>query len=590
MDIPYFLARRVPKLVRFLRTAMGLLTLSGIIVFGTLGYNGRPHFYWYMILAVAPLFGWVSFRRAVPIAQAFERARRRWKARGADVERVRYTRFAQLRSNFAEVTRDETQGYVDDRTWVDLGVETLLERIDVCFTMAGRNELYRLLRHSLPDDAAVNDRRSLMALLRDDDSERLRLATALARVGEESDADPADLLWSDTTVPDDLYPLFIGMSLFSVGSIGFTIFVNPGAGVLALIVAFIANMWIYYRKARFLSVHVPALRVLSRMIDQSRTLDWGELPALRAETGSARRAFAWLLTGAPSPSPSLSGDIMEMLFLYVKIFFQIDLIAFNRILRVVRAHQDAYRRLYRSMGEMDALYALASYRARRRTTCDAVAGPSAETRIVLQEAYHPLLKKAVSSSVKLGLPGAIITGTNMAGKSTFLRMLGINALFAQSVGYTFAAGYSGRRFRIMSSIEKQDDLSEGRSFYFDEAERIFRMIERTGEQEPVLLLIDELLSGTNSLERESASIAILHYLSSRNALTVAATHDVAIAEGVRDRYALYHFTDQADESGLFFDYTLHEGVVQTRNAIKLLRIIGYPEDVIEEAMRKTDRS
>jgi DNA mismatch repair ATPase MutS len=114
------------------------------------------------------------------------------------------------------------------------------------------------------------------------------------------------------------------------------------------------------------------------------------------------------------------------------------------------------------------------------------------------------------------------------------------------------------------------------------------MINQVDSEVPALLLIDELLSGTNSLERESASVAILHYLNQHNALTVAATHDVTVARGVGDVYGQHFFTDGADENGLTFDYRIQAGVVETRNAIKLLRLIGYPEDVISEALSRTE--
>jgi len=115
-----------------------------------------------------------------------------------------------------------------------------------------------------------------------------------------------------------------------------------------------------------------------------------------------------------------------------------------------------------------------------------------------------------------------------------------------------------------------------------------RMIESLDENTPVLLLIDELLSGTNSLERESASVAILDYLSQHNALTIAATHDVTIARRLDDRYAVHYFTDRATDTGLSFDYLIRPGIVQTRNAIKLLSLIGYPREVIASALRGAD--
>lgn len=104
-----------------------------------------------------------------------------------------------------------------------------------------------------------------------------------------------------------------------------------------------------------------------------------------------------------------------------------------------------------------------------------------------------------------------------------------------------------------------------------------------------MLLIDELLAGTNSLERESASVAIFDYLSRRSTLTVAATHDVTIARTLQDLYSVHYFTDRATASGLSFDYVIRPGIVRTRNAIRLLSLIGYPQEVIDSALRGAGR-
>lgn len=592
------LARFRPGWLKGLRAAALTIAIATVIAFGTLGYNVGSTYYWLMLTAVVPVTTSAVFRRALIIAQARISARARWMAHGPDVDRVPHTRLERLRQAYADHTRDVAAGFVDDRTWADLGMDEIHAGIDVCFTMAGRNELYRILRHALPQADRVAARASQADVFRDDVGYRERIAGLLAGIGEERDADPASLLWGNEARRDRLYPLFVGMTLLAVVSIVITVAVDVTLGLVLIGGVFLTNMWIYFRKARHISLFVPALRVLSRMINASATLAGTE--ALRTTTGGARGAFRWLLTGAPSPVPSLSGDIVEMLFLYIKIFFQIDLLAYERIMRHIGANREAYRALYQAIGALDAAFALASYRTRREDTCDAgpVAGDMTEERDVtgarnpcaleLAGAYHPLVENAVANSVRLGKPGAIVTGTNMAGKSTFLRTIGINVLFAQTAGFAFATAYHAGRFRVLSSIDKHDDLAEGKSFYYDEAERIFRMIEEADAAIPALLLIDELLSGTNSLERESSSIAILRYLSERNALTVAATHDVTIADSVRDQYALYYFTDSANEKGLTFDYRIQPGVVNTRNAIKLLRLIGYPEDVIRAALDRTE--
>ena len=559
-----------------------------VVGIGTVAYNTSPAYYWFMLTALVPAAAYLHLRRALILAEARLRARQRWLAYGPDVERVHHVRLEKLRHTYCEHTRDDLQGYVDDRTWTDLGMDEIHDRTDVCFTMAGRNELYRILRHSLPPADRLGERLSRSAAFRDDTVHRERIAGVLSAIGEERDADPAARLWGDAVKPDRLYPLFVAMTLLAVASIFVIATLGPTIGLISIAGVFFVNMWIYFRKAKHISVYIPALRVLSRMINASDGLPGME--DLRKATTGTRGAFRWLLTGAPNPVPTTGQDLTEILLLYLKIFFLIDLIAHDRIVKHILTNRDAYRTLYQAIGSLDAAFALASYRARREMTCDAIDNGTAEDArtLELDGAYHPLIKDAVSNSVQLSQPGAIVTGTNMAGKSTFLRTIGINVLFAQTAGFAFATRYRAGRFRVFSSIEKHDDLAEGKSFYYDEAERIYRMIEEVDAGVPALLLVDELLSGTNSLERESASMAILHYLSERSALTIAATHDVTIAHGVEDRYALYYFTDSADENGLTFDYHIQKGVVKTRNAIKLLRLIGYPEDVITAALERTE--
>ncbi|MFW5684993.1 MAG: hypothetical protein ACOC1I_09080, partial [Spirochaetota bacterium] len=337
-------ARRLSVLklgfLKFLRTTFGLLTLAVIATFGTIGYNVGPDWYWLMGTAVLPLLAYVILRRAVSEADARQRARRRWKAHGPAVERVPYTRFEELRDRHSETTANPAEGFVDSRTWFDLGMDRVHERIDVCFTMAGRNELYRLLRHTLPSSDELEQRRALQSRFAHDEAERLRIAQALARIGEERDADPATILFGDGVEPDAMFPRFVTMSALSVLAILIAVFANPMLGIIGIIVMFFSNMWLYYRKARHLSGYVPALRVLSRMIDAAPAIDWYDLPRLHRETSGAKRAFRWLLTGAPSASPSLSGDLTEVFLLYLKIYFQADLIAFNRLVTTIRANID----------------------------------------------------------------------------------------------------------------------------------------------------------------------------------------------------------------------------------------------------------
>jgi DNA mismatch repair ATPase MutS len=140
--------------------------------------------------------------------------------------------------------------------------------------------------------------------------------------------------------------------------------------------------------------------------------------------------------------------------------------------------------------------------------------------------------------------------------------------------------------RIIASMNESDDLIEGKSYYLAEAERLLAMV-RASEHEGVLLaLIDEPLAGTNSPERLAASREILRYLASHNGLVIASTHDVELVSQLQanQQYEAYHFSDQADEQGIRFDYKLRPGLDYHGNAIKVLKYLGYPQVIIENAL------
>lgn len=581
-----------------LRAVGWLCVIAGIglfIVFATIGFNAGGRYYWGMLTAIIPIVGFVILRRASRRSVVRRRAARRW---GHPPEGGDPPSYKKARAYLHELSLDDHRT-VDDRTWDDLAMDELLSQIDVCYSAAGRNELYALLRECRPTRESSETRRRLVERLREDEEFRMSLLEEIATLDNSADHDPAPILSEEGLVEDRLFPLYVTLSATALFSLFSPALIGLRLGLLLIFSIFILNLWIYNRKSRTVSSLVPPLRGLFRIVRQAGRLARLDLASVGfdaqglakevAKTSALSRSFRSVLTGSSVGMASAGADIVETLTIYVKIIFLIDLIAYSRLAKGIRRLVTPLKRIYRAVGYLDAVHAVASFLEWADGLCtpqmlsddDAGNGPVLRAT----DLYHPLIEEAVANSIELRRPGAVVTGTNMAGKSTFLRALGINAILAQTIGACFAESYEGARFLVMSSIEKRDVLQEGKSFYYAEAERIFRMIENLQDETPVLLLIDELLSGTNSLERESASVAILDYLSQRNALTVAATHDVTIARRLDGRFAVHYFTDRATDNGLSFDYRIRPGIVATRNAIRLLSLIGYPQEVIDAALR-----
>ena len=177
----------------------------------------------------------------------------------------------------------------------------------------------------------------------------------------------------------------------------------------------------------------------------------------------------------------------------------------------------------------------------------------------------------------------LLTGSNASGKSTFLKTVAINQILSQTVYTALAKSFETTFFNVMSSMALKDDIIGGQSYYIVEIRSLKRIIERMNEEVPLLVFIDEVLKGTNTLERIAASSRILLSLATSKSLCFAATHDIELTFILENYYKNYHFEEQVSENEVIFDYTLRDGRAVTRNAIKLLSILGYPDEIIESA-------
>jgi MutS domain V len=269
--------------------------------------------------------------------------------------------------------------------------------------------------------------------------------------------------------------------------------------------------------------------------------------------------------------------------LFVRVF---DFVIFYRLQFVLAV--ESWRRRYgqslrvwiQTVGELEALAALGGYTYEHpedvfpgfteRAPCFAAQGLA-----------HPLLPRdrAVENDVRLDsdLQLIIVSGPNMAGKSTFLRGIGVNAVLAQCGAPVRAASLTLSPLAITASICVLDSLEGGISRFYAEINRLKQIMDLTAGPAPVLFLLDELLSGTNSHDRLIGTRSFVTRLVERGAVGLVSTHDLAltaIPEEIGSRAVNCHFEDHLEEGKLAFDYKLYPGVVQTSNALALMRSIG----------------
>jgi len=245
-----------------------------------------------------------------------------------------------------------------------------------------------------------------------------------------------------------------------------------------------------------------------------------------------------------------------------------------------RAHGRSVRTWMTSIAELEVLSALAGY------SWDHPADPlpelSAEKDVFAADGMaHPLMPEriAVRNDVALGVDARllIVSGSNMSGKSTLLRAVGLNAVLAMAGAPVRANRLVLSPLSVAASIRVVDSLADGRSRFLAEITRLRAMMEMARADRALLFLIDELLSGTNSHDRRIGAEAVLRGLVGRGAIGLATTHDLAltaISEALPPLVKNVHFADVLAGGNLVFDYRLHEGVVRRSNALELMRSVG----------------
>jgi len=236
--------------------------------------------------------------------------------------------------------------------------------------------------------------------------------------------------------------------------------------------------------------------------------------------------------------------------------------------------------VFETIGFLDAMCAAASF----RTWLGNYTVPefTKEKQYYAEQLYHPFLEEPVPASMQTE-KSVLITGSNASGKSTFIKAAALNAILAQTIHTVCAKSYRASFFKVFTSMALTDNLFGSESYYIVEIKSLKRIIDAIDDEFPVLCFVDEVLRGTNTVERIAASSRILHSVAASNALMFAATHDIELTYMLEDSFENYHFEEQILEDKVLFDYQLKQGRATTQNAIALLGMLGYPEEIINKA-------
>ncbi|MCD7751301.1 MAG: hypothetical protein LUI10_06120 [Lachnospiraceae bacterium] len=473
---------------------------------------------------------------------------------------------------------------LDETTWNDLHMDRIFETVNHTYSAAGEEYLYYLLHHADQSEEELLHFESLVQYWEKHPDDRVFLQTNLWQLGYSGGSSVADCIENLDLLRNFQVRRDVFINLLYIPAIILT--AVSGQGFLLLLCVMIVQILLYFRKKAEIQPFLSSFAYFAKLIafvDRLGKLKsaepdvWEEVDRLFQAEKKLKpmlRGSSWLKDGSLGGGTPVDG-IMD----YVRMCTHADIIQFYRMLRYAYGNQDELWKLAEGVGRLDASASICAYRHTRQDWCV----PAVGDVFSMTNGRYPLIKEPVGNSIT-GEKPVLLTGSNASGKSTFLRTVAVNAVFAQTIHTCLCDSYTAPLYRIYSSLSLKDDVISGDSYYMVEIKTMKRILDSVQlPGRPVLCVLDEVLRGTNTPERISASSQILRWLSEQNCLCFAATHDLELVDILRTEFAHYHFSESFTDGDVRFPYQLKPGRSESRNAIRLLRLMGYPKEVTNAA-------
>lgn len=488
---------------------------------------------------------------------------------------------------------------IDDITWNDLNMDHIYRKINVSCSAAGDEYLYYRLRTPIYDEAQMQHVESQISFFMEHEEERHKAQRALLSLGRMGKYSIYEYLENLDTLGERRNMKYALSNLLLAVSVGI-MFLSLPVGIVALMAVLCHNFVGYFKEYKQIEPYITSFRYISRLLDSADQMSRTKIDGMEQEQeclrechkqmrGFIRNAYLIVFTDKGNGNPL--GVVLD----YVRMIFYLDLIQFNNALRAVRGHLAEIDEMITVMGQIETAIVIGSYRSSLQGEyCIPMIRyrQHADRHMEIEQLYHPLLADPVKNSITVS-GGVLLTGSNASGKSTFLRAVAVNAILAQTIHTCLAKRYEAPILRIYSSMALKDDLVGGQSYYMVEIRSIKRIMDQVklaeAEQCHVLCFVDEVLRGTNTVERIAASTQIMKMLAADHALCFAATHDVELTKLLEQEYDNYHFEERIEENDIFFPYKLMKGPATTRNAIALLKMLEYDEQITAEAEAMAER-
>lgn len=487
----------------------------------------------------------------------------------------------------ARIENKEKSYSIDELTWNDLDMDSVFKRTNYTSTTLGEAYLYYKYRNISYDKEEWAKLESLIHIFTKNSTLRNSVKLNLMKVGKLNDKTLVNFIYNPSFNKINGYYKYPLLSICLLLSIALS-FILTKIGVL-LTISFLLINSLFYLKAKayleksfnvviYLINNINLCERLCKIKDKDFINYKNELESILSNFSKMNKVKLYY-----SSFHKDNGNIftdLNIIAEYIKIFFMTDIISYERVVNFLEENEDNLCSIYDWIARLDFAISIAYYRA----SLDEYAIPEfTEYKVIeLENLYHPLIDNPIKNSISID-KNIIFTGSNASGKSTFIKAIALNCIMSQSINTALCSKYKCIISKVITSMAVKDNILQGDSYFIAEIKSLKRLLDSLKSGIFVLAFIDEILKGTNTAERISASASILRYANKPNCRILVATHDMELTKIITTGCDNYHFRESFKDNNVIFDYKLRKGPSTTRNAIKLLEAMNFEKSIIYDA-------
>jgi hypothetical protein len=496
-----------------------------------------------------------------------------------------YFNFDKISAYFNNNSHKEKSFHIiDEQEKIDLDIDEIFKFLDRTSSKIGQQYLYYKLR-TIRSLEKLKDFNSLNKLFLNNSEIRIKTQILLSSLNNY-DAYELEKLINDITIEKPIYikyllPLSIAALLFL-----FLGFYNP-IFFLLLLPIFSVNLIFHFKNKDNINYYISAVNELKKSLNVAKKcFAINELNSFFKKADFINEIeIIKFKTNFIGFEKQLNGEFAVLFWYIIEIFkiqFNIETIIFYSFIDDIIKKNKSIDELFCFIGKIDTAISVASIKSGNLKTCEP--NFNMDNKISIKEISHPLINECITNSIELKSKSLLLTGSNMSGKTTFIRSIALNTILSQTLYIAFAKEFSIPFFKIYSSIRISDNLLDDTSYFLKEVLIIKELIKASDNQYPCLFVLDEIFKGTNTIERISGGKSILSYLNKEKHFILVSTHDIELTDLLKnENFELYHFCEKVENGELKFDHKLKKGKLKTRNAIKILELYDYPSKIIEDS-------